>query len=262
MAKFPEIINRKNFPEVWVFVVRKNSRARQCAVIEKVSSILGNLLFLMLVLFFGCGLLLRLENPLITGFLKGFPWFYSLWLEFAIILAGLGLSQTGQIVLCVVLSYLVPLTVCAIPALLIRTCYHPELVVQPEGTDYEKAEALRKLGNQTVSLTRHSTAGAATISTIVFVVAVGVLATMFILQNFRGGELDANQILGTGNLTMILMIGAFGLLFGYAFINYMLLKLLKLLHICRLPKEMMYTLELYCEQCRPEEKAVKGKEKV
>lgn len=253
MKQLPQTIQKSTFSQAWAFVARKNAAAKVCARIEKVSAIVGNFLFLALVLFCGCGILLQQKTLVITDFLKGIGWFYAAWLQVEIWMVSLGMTPVVQILFCAALCYGIPFVVCLIPALLIRVCYRPEPEKKPEGTEFEKAEALVKLGKQTKRLTRSATAGAVTWSTILFVVAVGVLVTVFILQNFQGSNSLLAQIEMGMNRNLTLAIAAIGLLIGYAFLNYLLLKLLKLLHTCRLPKEMLYTLELYQEQCRPEE---------
>ena len=253
MKQLPQTIRKSTFSQAWAFVARKNAAAKVCARIEKVSAILGNFLFLALVLFCGCGILLQQESPVIADFLKGIGWFYAAWLQVEIWMVALGLDTVAQILFCVALCYGIPFAVCLIPALLIRACYHPEPEKQPEGTEFEKAEALVKLGKETKKLARSGIAGAVTWSTVLFLVAVGVLVAVFILQNFQDGNSLIHQLELGMNPGLTLIIGAIALLIGYAFLNYLLLKLLGLLHICRLPTEMLYTLELYQEQCRPEE---------
>lgn len=261
MKKFPDIITKSNYSQAWAFVAGKNAEARCKAVIEKTVAIIGNFLFLALVLFTCYAAAWQADLPFPDSYLTQVAWLYELWLWVSGWIAWLGLTLPQQIILWVGAVYLIPFLVCLPFALLIRLCYRPERVAALEGTEYEKAEALRKLGKQTQNLSRRSTAAAATWSTIAFLVIAGLVVTALILQGFRNGESWMTALQGNSNLQLILIVAAFGVLVGYAFLNFLFLKLLKLLHHCRLPEEMMYALELYCEQCRPEEDGAKDRVK-
>ena len=261
MKKFPDIITKSNFSQAWAFVAGKNAEAKCKTAIEKTVAILGNFLFLAVVLFTCYAAAWQVDLPIPEDYLAQAEWLYRIWQLASGWIAGLGLTLPQQIILWVGAVYLIPFLVCLPFALLIRLCYRPEKPVAPEGTEHEKAEALRKLGKQTQNLSRRSTAAAATWSTIAFLVIAGLVVTALILQGFQNGEPWVAQLQSNRNLQLILMVAAFGTLVGYAFLNFLFLKLLKLLHFCRLPKEMMYALEVYCEQCRPDEETAKERTK-
>lgn len=245
MTIFPQTIRRAQFPQAWEFVARKNRRARVCAMIRKTTAVLSSVLLMLLVLFLGGGLLLQLEGSPVADWIREVPWLYSLCLEAALWLVGSGLPVVGQGLFALVLVFFLCFAVCALVAGFICLCYRPELQLPPEGTAFEKAQALRDLGEQTIRLTRHKMAGTVMAATAVFVLVSGGLAALFCLRT------------GIRPEGMTLALGALAVLLGYGILTYGLQKLLGLLYYCKLPPAMMYTLEVYCEQCRPEEKAAK-----
>lgn len=252
MKKLPKPIRTESFTEAWEYVSAKYRYAKRRVGIEKVASLVGNYLFLFLALLLCYGGIYQQNIPQLTAFMEKMTWLLEPWQVTQQLLAQSGLSGRDQLVLCACALYLIPLAVCAVLTLLVLVVYHPKKPLPPEGTEAQKAQALLQLGKDARKYARRSS-GTATTCTILFIVALALFISCFLLDGLISEtSMDLVQGMG-GNLIMIFTVGATVIIFVYAAVNYILLLLLKLLHYCHIPKTMIPALEDYCSLCAQHE---------
>lgn len=200
---------------------------------------------MLLVLFLCCGVIVQQEIPLVSDFILGLPGIGVCWTRYFAFLSEIFPFPNAWFWITLVLCWLIPLAVCSVPALLVYLCYDPVLPHMPDGGPQLQAKELKNLCKQTQTLRKRSSAGIATACNLLFLFLAAVLLTVFIVQTFVVEETDFAVLQSFGNLSLTAPVAAFGILLGYALLNYLLLKLLGLLHICRLPKQAVEAIECY-----------------
>lgn len=129
-----------NFVQCWEYVDKHHRLARRQALIAKIGGFLINLLFLLSVIFFGCGLIHdRLEGSF-CDFVETL-FFFPFWQKISPVLLTPGAALTADIGKLLGAAYLISAIAFVLLAALIWLVYHPLKAKLPTGT-YEENTAL------------------------------------------------------------------------------------------------------------------------
>lgn len=135
-------VTKENFPEVWQSVDAQRRTAKKKYISASFAPFFSNMVFAILVLLVGNGLIHDHLKGSYSNFLEDIPFFLTVWDKAAGLLIKPEWSIALKIAVPLLVMYLVCFLVCLIFVLLVTAVYHPFRRQLPEGTDKENAELL------------------------------------------------------------------------------------------------------------------------
>lgn len=138
--KHPFPVTPDNFSQCWEFIDKNRRIGKRQALISAIGGFTVNLLFLLSVIFAGCGLIYTYLDGSFCAFWETLP-FFPVWQEISAALLTPGAELSANIGRLLGAAYLVSIAAFVLLAVLVWVLYHPFKAKLPAGT-YEENTAL------------------------------------------------------------------------------------------------------------------------
>ncbi len=260
---YPEIIHKETFPDAWSYASTRLRRAKQCRLLQALIDPVVHWSFLAVFLFLSLGMLYtRLDLPGFPELFQKGPAFPDAWFRFSgevltkLPCPGFLPPLAWEILICLGISWLVPLALALALTALVLLLYRPRLREIPAGDD-ETAGAkaliglLRDIKRQRSKSTRQNSA----VTSFVFLIGMGLLLCVYLFNRSIADSALTDTILADRNLSIKLAVLVFGCFFLYGAANYPLMVLVRLLCRCRIPAPFAAKAENYLKSLLPPEEA-------
>jgi len=181
----PFPVTPDSFSQCWTFVDQKRRRAKVQSVSARIGGFLVTLFFLLLLIFFGCGLILERFEGSFCVFLDSLDYFRSLWKPFADALIQPQGTLSGDILRLLLCAYGLGWLAFALLTGLITLIYHPRSAPVPHGTYPENTALLASKAQEARDHAYRSRITPSIVATVLSIVALCVVffAYVFYLED-------------------------------------------------------------------------------
>lgn len=179
-------ITAETFEQSWVEVDMHRRKAKRQLACVKVPSFFSNLVFAVLVLFVGNGLIYTSLQGSYCRFLREIPYFLSIWNRVNRMITEPLWPTALRILVPVVLVYLISFLVYVVFMLLTLAIYHPFKRKLPDAVAQENAQQLLQMARDARRYSRKSTPGISLFWALFFVMIQFGLIAMYWLTELKG----------------------------------------------------------------------------
>lgn len=239
MAKYISPVTDANWTDCWKYVERKYGQAKRSFLIGKLVGILGELAFLICMLFITIGGIYTANIPVINEFLDSIPHLIPLWEKFCGFLFKPGMAGYVKVILVFLSAYAVPLALCIALTVLVYILYHPiakkpgEDIKQNASTMAERAQKAKRFCNRAKN-------NIATACDILYLVLIAALFTVIILANL--GKTDVvktvSEIFPIDNVMVVTFV-VFAVFCCYSVFDNIFCQITKWLFFCKIPHSLL-----------------------
>lgn len=244
MAVCPSPITSETFPVAWRCIARKRYWAKKKWVIRSICVPVSQLLYFFAFVILTYGAAYSMTPDYIKGLIAQIPELVNLWEKFAAILLAPAQTEVQRILCCGVFLILVPFAVSLPPALAVVLFYHPR-TPKATGTPSQDAWELWVMSKHAQAYAQRKEGLMANICGV-FAGLLILLAVFGLVLYWMKTPSLHNQIRNNPFAVawMLFLFGA-GTFAAYKLLNLPLVLLLKLLHFCRVPQQLMDDAEAY-----------------
>lgn len=245
MVSLPASITADNFSKVWKYSARKFYWSKKKAVIRKVSVPVSQLLYFFLFIIFSYGAAYSMIPGTVHRYILKLPVLVSLWTDFESLFFASAATETHRLILTAGALYLLPFCAGILSALLICLLYHPRT---PRQTGEPAQDAVEMWGMakhaQIYAKQKEPNTASDCAAFAGMLIAVAVLG--YLLYGLTLPGLKQQIVSEAHTANMRLFVYAAALFFSFKLLNIPLHLLLKMLHICHIPKKLLSVTEAYC----------------
>lgn len=178
--KHPFPVTPDNFPQCWAYVDKCRRIARRQVLISKIGGFVINLLFLLSVIFCGCGLLYQPSGGSFSDFLET-VFFFPLWQTVSAALLTPGAELPARIGTLLGACYGVSLLAFAALAGLVWLLYHPLKEKEPTGTYEENTAALAEQAQKCRDYSYKTRLSTSVVATVLSVLVIFLLFFAYVM---------------------------------------------------------------------------------
>lgn len=244
MAFCPNTLNEETFPAFWKYVRRKYRQSRKRAVIRNASVPIAQVLYFFVFLVFVYGAACSMIPGAVHRYLSEIPAMVDLWKDFEAFYFAPAATETHRLILSAAALYLVPFAVAAVPAILICLLYHPRMPKQM-GESVHDAQELRTMAKHADVYAKRKEPNTVNICAAFFGMLITVAVLGYLLYSLANPTAKQQVIEEAHTANVRLFLYAAAAFFAYRILNFPLHFLLKLLHFCHIPKQLVPVTEAY-----------------
>ncbi len=260
-------ITKENFPEVWQSVDAQRRTAKKKYISASFAPFFSNMVFAILVLLVGNGLIHDHLKGSYSNFLEDIPFFLTVWDKAAGLLIKPEWSIALKIAVPLLVMYLVCFLVCLIFVLLVTAVYHPFRRQLPEGTDKENAELLLSMARDARRYSLRTVSSGSMLWALIFIMIQFCVLALYIMIELK--TLDKLMVITIAPIMKLLepltkdfsnfqlmnlegavfmpslLLYSLALYLGYAFVNYLHALSTQILYKYRIPYSYVADVEYY-----------------
>lgn len=260
-------ITKENFPEVWQSVDAQRRTAKKKYISASFAPFFSNMVFAILVLLVGNGLIHDHLKGSYSNFLEDIPFFLTVWDKAAGLLIKPEWSIALKIAVPLLVMYLVCFLVCLIFVLLVTAVYHPFRRQLPEGTDKENAELLLSMARDARRYSLRTVSSGSMLWALIFTMIQFCVLALYIMIELK--TLDKLMVITIAPIMKLLepltkdfsdfqlmnlegavfmpslLLYSLALYLGYAFVNYFHALSTQILYKYRIPYSYVADVEYY-----------------
>lgn len=244
MAVCPSPITSETFPVAWRSIARKRYWAKKKWIIRSVCVPISQLLYFFAFLILAYGAAVSMAPASVQSFLTKLPELTRLWEKFAAVLLAPAQTEVQRILCCAVFLILIPFTASLPAALAVVLLYHPR-TPKTTGTPSQDAWELWVMSKHAQAYAQRKEGLMANICGVF----AGLMILLFVfglvlhwMKNPAAHYQIRNNPFAVAWMLLLYGAGAFA---AYKLLNLPLVLLLKLLHFCRVPQQLMDDTEAY-----------------
>lgn len=183
--RLPSPITRQNFEETWNIVESERRTAKKKYITTKIASFFSNMVFAVLILIAGNGLIHDHLTGSYCDFLETVPYLLPVWEKMSGMVLKPDWSITLQIAVPLFLVYLICFAVCGIFVLIVMGIYHPFKRQLPAGSDQENASQMLTMAIDARRYARRSGANGSMVWALVFMMFQFCLIALYWLLGLK-----------------------------------------------------------------------------
>ena len=244
MSACPSPITVETFPQAWRFIARKRYWAKKKWVIRSICVPVSQLLYFSAFVILAYGAAYSMTPDYVKRLIEKVPELVRLWEKFAAILLAPAQTELQRILCCAVFLILVPFAVSLPLALAVLLFYHPR-TPKSTGSPAQDSWELRVMSKHAQAYAQRKEGIMASICGV-FAGLLILLAVFGLVLYWMKTPSLHHQIRNNPFAVawMLFLCGA-GAFAAYKLLNLPLVLLLKLLHFCRVPQQLMDDAEDY-----------------
>ena len=244
MSACPSPITDETFPQAWRCIARKRYWAKKKWVIRSICVPVSQLLYFSAFVILAYGAAYSMTPDSVKRLIEKVPELVRLWEKFAAILLAPAQTELQRILCCAVFLILVPFAVSLPLALAVLLFYHPR-TPKSTGSPAQDSWELRVMSKHAQAYAQRKEGIMASICGV-FAGLLILLAVFGLVLYWMKTPSLHHQIRNNPFAVawMLFLCGA-GAFAAYKLLNLPLVLLLKLLHFCRVPQQLMDDAEDY-----------------
>lgn len=244
MSAVPASVTAETFSKVWKYAARKRYWSKKKAVIRSISVPLSQLLYFFVFIIFSYGAAYSMIPGMVHRYIQEIPELVSLWTDFEAVFFAAATTETQRIARTAAALYLIPFAVAAVPAFLVILLYHPRGPKQT-GDPVQDARELWITAKHAQVYAQRKESNTVNICAAFAGMLIAVAVLGYLLYGLTNSALRQHVIDEAHTANLRLFLYAVALFFSYKILNLPLHFLLKLLHFCHVPKNLVAVTEEY-----------------
>lgn len=188
MASLCNPITRDNFSDSWQSVDKKRRTAKKKYVTGKIATFFSNMVFAVLILITGNGLIHDHLEGSYCRFLESIPYFLPLWNKATAVLLKPDWNIALQIAIPLLTVYTVCFAVCGLFVLLTTALYHPFQRKFPESTPKENAGQLLAIARDARKYSRKTEASGSLLWALIFAMVQFAVFALYIVIELKTAD--------------------------------------------------------------------------
>lgn len=244
MSSVPSAITADNFHKIWRYTARKQYWSKKKAAIRSISVPLGQLLYFFVFVVFAYGAACSMIPGMVHRYIQEIPDLVSLWTDFEAAFFASATTEGQRMVRTAAALYLAPFAAAAVPALLVILLYHPRMPKQT-GNPAQDARELWITAKHAQVYAQRKESNTVNICAAFAGMLIAVAVLGYLLYGLTNPSLRQQVIAEAHTANLRLFLYALALFFSYKILNLPLYFLLKLLHYCYIPKNLVPVTEEY-----------------
>lgn len=244
MASRPETLTSDHFPQYWSYVAWKRRWSKKKAVIRSISVPVSQVLFFFVFVVFSYGAAYSMIPGMVHRYILEVPVLASLWTDFEAVFFASAAQEQQRLLLTAAALYLLPFSPAFVSAIAVCVLYHPTTPRQT-GDPTQDAWQLWVMAKHAQVYAQRKESNTVNICAAFagMLIAVAALGYLLYCLNNPATKQQIIDEAHTANIRLFLYAAA--LFFSYKILNLPLHFLLKLLHFCHVPKDLVSVTEAY-----------------
>lgn len=255
---YPTQISQDNFEAVWSFTDHEYRQAKKKYVTTKIAPFFSNMVFALLIVFAGNGLVYNHAFGSYRAFLREIPYFEPTWKLLSGPFLKYGQSWQIQLTVTAVLIYLICFLICGVFVLLVTAIYHPKKHKLPTSSAKENASQLLTFVKEARRYANNSGDRGSTFWTLIFMLIVFSLFSFYSIAKLRTVDnmictfvpgYDPTSLTdamtGLPLMLIFMMLYGFLLFIGYSILNLIHAMSVQFMYKYTLPYSFVADVEYY-----------------